>query len=277
MLTKQQKVEFVEKCIKELKSYSVVGIIKLDGLPDRLLQSSKNKQKGSTRFIISRKTMLVKILEGDERTKKLVKELNGTCAIIASNEDPFELYRKFKASSIKLAAKPKQISPEDINIASGETSLQPGQVVTELKGAGIDVQIQKGKVVIAKSKVIVKKNEKISNQVAKALRIMNILPFNASLVPAVLLSNNLLYTAEVLGITKEQTLIDLTQAFNAALALSTKAGIINRYTIKQMIIKAYNDAMSVGLEAEVPDRGIIEKLLERAAIQANALNNLAAK
>ena len=38
----------------------------------------------------------------------------------------------------------------------------PGQAVTDLKTAGIDVQIQKGKVVISKDKVITKKGEVIT-------------------------------------------------------------------------------------------------------------------
>ena len=59
----------------------------------------------------------------------------------------------------------------------------PGQTVTELKAAGIDVQIQKGKVVIAKDKVLVKKGETISPGVAKALHTLEVYPFSAVVDP----------------------------------------------------------------------------------------------
>ena len=59
----------------------------------------------------------------------------------------------------------------------------PGQTVTELKTAGIDVQIQKGKVVIAKDKMLVKKGEQMTPKVAKALHSSKYIPFNAVVEP----------------------------------------------------------------------------------------------
>ena len=159
VLTKSGKVKFVEDAKKELKSYKVVGVLNLNGLPDRLTQKAKNSSKPNTKFILGRKTLLEKILEGHSKGKELTKQLTGTSAIILSNEDPFELYKKFKKNAIKLSAKPGQVAPDDVHIQSGETNIMPGQTVTELKGAGIDVQIQKGKVVIAKDKVLVKKGD----------------------------------------------------------------------------------------------------------------------
>ena len=67
----------------------------------------------------------------------------------------------------------------------------PGQAVTDLKAAGIDVQIQKGKVVIAKDKVITKKGEAITSSVAKALHTLDINPFSATLEPLLMLSGSM--------------------------------------------------------------------------------------
>src|SRR5208283_37076 len=169
MLSKSQKMSFVETGKGYAKKYSTVGVLPLSGIPDRLLQSTKNKLKGDVTFVLGRKTLLTRILESSEKTKGLVKDLEATSAIIFSNDDPFELYKKFKAGAIKMAAKPNQIALDDVSVQAGETNIMPGQAVTELKAAGIDVQIQKGKVVIAKDKVIAKKGEMISASVAKAL------------------------------------------------------------------------------------------------------------
>ncbi len=70
----------------------------MSGIPDRLLQSTKNQLKDNTRFIIGRKTLLTRILESDAHTKKLVEGSHRHIAIILSNEDPFELYGKFKSN-----------------------------------------------------------------------------------------------------------------------------------------------------------------------------------
>ncbi len=274
MLSKDDKIKFVKEHSKELSKYSTVGIVNLSGIPDRLLQKSRNSMKGETRLILGRRNLLVKILESDPKTKDLSAKMTGTSAIILSNSDPFDLFQKFKSNELKLAAKPKQIAPEDILVQSGETSLQPGAAVTELKAAGIDVQIQKGKVVIAKEKVIVKKGDPISTVVAKVLHTLGTLPFKASIEPSVLLSSGIMFTKEVLDINPARTMSDLLSAFANAYTLSLDRGVVNEYTVKPLIVKAFAQARTLGIEAKVAEPGIIEFLLGSASAQASALNAL---
>ncbi|MDE1865206.1 MAG: 50S ribosomal protein L10 [Candidatus Micrarchaeota archaeon] len=273
-LTKSGKVKFVEDAKKELKSYKVVGILNLNGLPDRLTQKAKNSSKPNTRFILGRKTLLQKILEAHPKGGELVKNLTGTSAIILSNDDPFELYGRFKKNAIKLSAKPGQVAPSDVHIQSGETNIMPGQTVTELKGAGIDVQIQKGKVVIAKDKILVKKGETITLGVAKALHTLEIYPFSAVVDPVMMADNGMLYSRAVLGIDQERVLAMMTGAFRSALAISLDRNIINSYTIVNLIGKAYNNAMYLGIEAKIPDSGIIERVMANAVLGAQSLNSM---
>ncbi len=277
MLTKDQKRKFVEDGKNSVQKYANVGIVPLSGIPDRLLQSTKNRMKSEVRFILGRKTLLKRILESNDKTKKIADKLEATSAIILSNDDPFELYGKFKAGTIKLAAKPNQIAPADVSVAAGETSIMPGQAVTDLKSAGIDVQIQKGKVVIAKDKVITKKGEVITASVAKALHTLDINPFSATLAPSLMLSGSIIFNRSVLGIDAAKTTADLTIAFNSAMTLSMEVGIVNAYTIKTLIAKAYRSAYHLGIEAKLPDAGIIEGLVSRAASQAASLNSLTDK
>ncbi|ASI14051.1 acidic ribosomal protein P0 [Candidatus Mancarchaeum acidiphilum] len=272
MLTKQDKEKFVKEGVEKIKKYKVVGVLPLNSIPDSLLQSSRNKLRSDINFIIGKKSLLTMILESSEETKKLESELKGTSAIILSNENPFELYKRFSANSMKLAAKPNQKAIDDINIAEGETSLQPGQGVTELKSAGIDVKIDKGKVVISKSKVLVKKGDTISNLVAKALHTLDMKPFTATLVPSAIMYEHLKFGREALSITSDSLKIDIAHAFSAAYNLSLDAGFINLYTIKPMISKAYTEAMALGINAKIYDTGITEKLLEIAAAEAKSLN-----
>ncbi|MGD0729205.1 MAG: 50S ribosomal protein L10 [Candidatus Micrarchaeaceae archaeon] len=273
MLTKTQKISFVKDHEKILKDYKVIGIVQLKGIPDRLLQSTKNQLKGNTKFIMGKKTLLTKILETQAHTKELAKHLTDTSAILLSNEDPFELYNKFKANSLRLAAKPGQMSPEDVSVKSGETGIQPGQTVTDLKSAGIDVQIQKGKVVIAKDKIVVKKGEVISSNMAKALHTLEIFPFVASIEPAMLLSDGIMFTKKVLAINAETTTHEIAMGFNSALSLCFEFNIVNAYTINSLITKAYSNAQHLGLECKILDSGIIDLLIASAASQAASLNN----
>ncbi|MCL4385676.1 MAG: 50S ribosomal protein L10 [Cyanobacteria bacterium] len=227
MFSKNEKEEFVKKNVEEIKKYKTIGILQLNNIPDKLIQLSRNKLRGNVKFIIAKKTLLTRILETMDYTKPLIKELNGLSVILLSNDDPFKLAKDFRENEIKLAAKPNQIAPTDITIEEGETNLQPGQTVTELKQAGIDVQIQKGKVVIAKSKVIVKSGSIITLQIAKALKTLNILPFKVVVEPNAFVYNNMLFTKDILSITTEQLVKELSQGFMAALNISLKAKIVN--------------------------------------------------
>ena len=274
MLTKSQKVSFVETGKGYANKYSTVGVLPLSGIPDRLLQSTKNRLKGEVTFVLGRKTLLKKILESSEKTKGLAKDLEATSAIIFSNVDPFELYGKFKAGALKLAAKPNQIALDDVSVQAGETNIMPGQAVTELKAAGIDVQIQKGKVVIAKGKVITKKGETITSAVAKALHTLNITPFSATLEPLVVLSGSTIFGRNVLRIDTQKTTEDIITAFNSALILSLELGIVNQHTVKILVAKAYRNAYHLGMEAKLPDAGIIEGLISGAAGEASKLDSL---
>jgi len=274
MLTKTQKIDFVKEHKKALKDYKVVGIVQLKGVPDSLLQSTKNQLRASTRFIIGRKTLLHMVLESNENTKKLANDLTDTSAIILSNEDPFVLYGKFSSNSIRLAAKPGQVSPEDVSVQEGETGIQPGQTVTDLKTAGIDVQIQKGKVVIAKDKILVKKGDLITPMVAKALHTLEIYPFSAVVDPILMADKQMLYTRTVLGISPEVVIMEMTNAFRSALALSPDRNIVNRYTITNLIGKAYNNAMWLGTEANLYDSGVIERVLAKAALGAQSVKGM---
>jgi large subunit ribosomal protein L10 len=273
MLTKDQKKSIVNEGVKAVRAAKVVGVVPLNSIPDRLLQKSRNSMRGTVRFITGRKSLLTRILEGDAKTKELAKELTGTSAIILSDGNPFEIYSTFTKGTIKLAAKPKQIAPEDIHINEGETTLQPGQAVTELKGAGIDVKIDKGKVVISKSKVLVKKGDAISLNVAKALHTLDILPFHATIAPSAVLAGGTLFRGEVLDISSERTAGEIAKAFSAALTISLELGLVNQYTVVKLITKAYRSAMALGIESKAYESGIVEHLLGHAAAQASALKD----
>ena len=120
-----------------------------------------------------------------QHTKTLVKELSGNKRDNTQQRGPVRAIRQVQSrTALRLAAKPGQISPEDVSVTAGETGIQPGQTVTDLKTAGMDVQIQKGKVLIAKDKVLVAKGEQVTLKVAKALHILDILPFKAVIEPS---------------------------------------------------------------------------------------------
>ena len=277
VMLKAQKIEFVKKLSADIKKYKIVGVMPIEKMPDKLLQKIKNELKEhDTRFVIARKTLLLKILDS-ENYKALDKFVTGNVAIIMSNKDSFGLYDLVSSNKIKLIAKSNQIAPEDISIESGETTLQPGQAVTDLKAAGIDVQIQKGKVTISKSKVLVKKGDKISTPVSKALKMLEVFPFEAKGSITAIIDGKLLYTPEVLMINSSYVSGEIGRCFSSAYVLSLETGIVSTYNINEFIRRAFISALSVGIEAKIPEDEVTSKLMGIASLTAKNLDALVKK
>lgn len=271
-MLKAQKVEYVKKLQKEIASYKTAAVMPIDGVPDRLLQRVRNQLKPEAAFIIARKTLLVRAL-GKEKLAHLEKSLNKNFALVLSNKEPFELYRIINSNRLRLGAKPNQIAPIDITIEPGDTTIAPGQTVTELKNAGIDVQIQKGKVVIAKKKVLVEKGKKISGAVANALKILDIKPFEIAPRLSVALEGKLLFNEIALGVDQEFVTREIIKDFAEAYAMSLEMGMVTSYNANVFITRAFRAAVALGLRAEILEPEIVKMLVASAAVQAGGLAN----
>jgi large subunit ribosomal protein L10 len=269
-MLKAQKVEYVKKLQKEIASYKTMAIMPLDSMPDRLLQKVRNELKPDAHVVIARKTLLERALD-KEKLARLGKSMDGNFALVLSNREPFELYKTIHSNKLKLGAKPNQVALEDITIEPGETSVAPGQTVTELKSAGIDVQIQKGKVVISKKKVLVEKGKKISGAVANALKILDIKPFEIAPGLSVALEGNLLFNEVALRVDQDFVTSEIARNFAEAYTLSIEAGIVTKYNVNEFIMRAYRGAMAVGLESGAPESEIVKMLAASAAAQAGEL------
>jgi len=277
MMLKKEKIEYVKKLKAEVKKYKTVGIMSLDAVPDTLVQKVRNKMKPETKFLVMRRSLALKVFESDPSLANLASYTDRNFAIILSNKDPSELNKVISENKMRLIAKPNQISPEDITIEAGETSILPGQAVTDMKTAGIDVKIEKGKVVISKSKVLVKKGEKISTAVSKALKMLNVMPFEAGTKLKAVVHEKVLFSEKALGINVSFVTGEIAMNFVQANALATQIGFVTKYNAGTFIRKGYLSALGLGIEAEIYEPGITDKLLAKAVREALSLNGLVKK
>jgi hypothetical protein len=86
-----------------------------------------------------------------------------------------------------------------------------------------------------------------------------------------------IFRREVLGIDRESTIAGIMKSFQEALALSKAAGIVNAYTIREMLSKAFNDAMYLGVERNIYTKETIDRLLGKASSEASALDSMIKK
>lgn len=273
MISKQKKIEFVEKAKKELKAYKTVAIASNASLPSKQYELIKKKLRGQAVFIFGRHTLLIKALkEARPETAELLSTLGNGGVIVLSNLPAFKLYKLFKQNKSKAAAKPGAIAPFDIIVPAGETNLAPGPVLTELKVAKIEAKIQGPKVVIAKDSTVARKGEAISDPIAKILVKLGIEPMEAGVEVNAVFDDGLIYQGSVLNVDEVALLAELQQAHSQSVNLAVFAGILNETTTPIIISKAAREANAISKLVESkqgskPEEKAPEAAAEPAAVE----------
>ena len=269
MLTaKKQKVEQIAAVSKK---YPVVALLNIRNLPDRILQSSKKKLRGSAEFSVAKNSVIARALEKSGR-KSLSEHLDFPTCLVFTNLAPYPLFKFFKDNKVKVAAKPGQIAAFDIVVPEGETDLLPGPALSELKNAGINAQIKAGKIIIAKDSVVAKKGAKISDSVCKALQKLNILPFDAMVRMVAAYDGKFTYTASVLDIDEAQLHADLQACLSQAFNVSFNASFPTSQNIEALLQNAFSQGRNMAINGHVYSSASTEVLLTQAMLLGSTLS-----
>ena len=251
--------EWKKEEVKELKGiigeYDVIGIVDLMNIPAKQLQEMRKSLKGKAVIRMSKKNLIDLAFEDCNADKTnivdLSEHMDGQIALIATEMNPFKLYKILEDSKTSAPAKPGTIAPDDIIVPEGDTGFEPGPFLGELQQVGIPAKIDKGKICVQKETVVVAAGEEVSKQVAATLSRMDINPMEVGIDLKAVYEEGSVYTSDLLAIDEEQTLADVQNAFRNAFNLSVNAAIPTDETISTIITLAYTRAVNVGVEAAI--------------------------
>lgn len=245
-ISRSQKEAVLQQIKEDLKRYPVIAIASLQNLPSRQFNLIKKKLRGHADMIVARSTLFKKaIAEARPELAPLAERFNGSAALIATELDPFMLYKIIKQNKSKAAAKPGSIAPFDIVVPAGETNLAPGPVLTELKQAKIDAKIQGPKIVISKDATVAKKGDVISPVVAGVLGKLGVEPMEIGLQLSGVYSAGMIYESAVLDVDEKAYLERLQSAVRMALNLGVYAEIFTAQTAPLLLAKAVREALAI--------------------------------
>ncbi len=269
-----KKKQQVEKLSKELSSAKLVALIRLRNLPDNIFQRARKKLRGKATFFVGKATVVKRALENTKQDQKLLEALKEPVAVIYSNDiTSYDLYQFFKQNREKIAAKPGQIAPYDIIVPAGETDLPPGPALSELKQGKINAQVKGGKIIIGRDSTVAKKGEKILDPVAKALRKVNIFPFDAGIELLLSEEDKLIYLPEVLDITSAQLTLDFKQELQNAFALSINTNIPTVQNAEYLLQHSFMDAINFAINEKIYSESVIDTLISEVYSQALGLGD----
>lgn len=234
------KKNTVKELTELIKKKRTMLIVSIKSIPASQIQEITKKLKGKVVVKVPKKNLIFRAIENseDEHVKSVEETIKENVAVLFSDMDCFELAAELVKNKNPAKAKPGQEAPEDIEVPAGPTELTPGPAISELGAVGLQVQIDKGKLSIKESKIVVRKGNKISAQVADVLSKLDIKPFTISLVPLAGYDSHEKKVYLNIQIDREKAVADLKKAFGKALPFAVEIGYVCKDTIGLLLQKA---------------------------------------
>src|SRR6476659_6855674 len=172
----QKKVELYNDLQRLAKSYNVIALSKMTKVRSAQLMSIRKKIKIITIKNKVAQRSFEKIFNDVNGLEFLNKELEGQCALMFTNLNPFKLNLTFDKNKIFLPAKGGDIAPNELVVPAGNTGINPGPVLSEFKESKVQTKIDQGTIWVTKDTVVAKPGDTISQKLAALLSKLNIKP-----------------------------------------------------------------------------------------------------
>lgn len=243
----EEKIETVKELGKSIKDAKTIMLVSIKSLPSNQLQKIKKDLRNKALIIVAKKSALNRAIDSAEIPEliPLKQQVQEDCAILLSNDDSFALAGWFTENKNPIAAKEGQVAEADIHIEEGPTDLVPGPVISELGTLGLQIMVEDGKIIIRKSKIVVKKGDKVSGVAVSILQKLGIKPFMIGITPLAFYDSISKRVYVGIKIDKRKMLEDLLIAQSKALGFSVNISYPTRQNIGFLLAKAdsHNNAL----------------------------------
>lgn len=242
-MVKEEKVREVEELKKMIENYSVIGLVEMMKMPTKQLDEIRRKLKDVAIIRMSKKTLInLAIKQAKKENISAIESFIPTQpSMVFTNLEPFKFFKLVASLKSKTYAKEGDVIEGDIEVKAGPTNLLPGPVISELQKVGLVVGVEGGKIAIKKDKVVAKKGDRVSKELASVLRKLKIEPVEIKLNIVALYHDKNIYPKDVLCLVETYP-NELKEAFNQALNLSIAIGYPTKENIKYLLTKAYQQA-----------------------------------
>jgi large subunit ribosomal protein L10 len=266
------KREEVDELVDFLEQYESVGIVGVAGIPSRQLQNMRRDLHGQAELRMSRNTLMRRAVEEyDEGLEDLSGFVSGQVAFVATDDNPFGLFKQLEASKTPAPINAGEVAPNDIVIPEGDTGIDPGPFVGELQQVGASARIMDGSIKVTEDSKVLEAGEEVSIDLAGVLSELGIEPKEVGLDLRAVVSEDVLFEPDELAIDVDEYRADVQSAASAAFNLSVNAKYPTARTAPTLVAKAAGEAKSVGLFAAIEDPELMPDLVAKADAQVRSL------
>lgn len=229
----------VEELLGISKKYPTLVLIDIRKVPAQLQKNIRSKIPGYKKVL--KKTVINRVL----KALGSGYSVDYPVMVILTDLTPYRVERVLRAEVLPVAAKPGQIADKDIIVEETETNLPPGPSLSVLKQAGLDARVDKGKIKIAKTSVLVKAGQVINANHVQALQLLGIKPFTIRAKISYGFDGSTEFRPEVFDLDSEKLQEDLLSSLSSGINLAVNSSYPNTSSIELIVIKAINEAVNL--------------------------------
>ncbi len=258
-----------------MKEYPIIGLVDLYKMPSKQLQAIRKDMRNDAKIVMAKKRLIKIAMKEINRSglEKLYEIDMKKPALIFTAINPFKLFKILESNQSPTYAKEGDITPIDIVIPEGPTKLPAGPAIGELQRAKIPAMVKEGKIHVSKETIVLKKDGKITTDVANLLKKLDIQPMKIGINLLGVWEDGFVFNKGILSVSTEEYVQKLQLAHSYALNLAVNTKYTTKESIKILLQKAYWNAKNLGLNRNILDKGIIEDILRKAKMQADMIKN----
>ena len=259
------------------KKYSVTALVRMEKVRASQLLPLRKKLQGEVEIVSIKDKIAQKSLEKLDipGIEKMKEKLTGQCLFMFTNLSPFKLNVLLGKNKVLLTARGGDVASVDVVVPPKNTGIAPGPMLTEFKENKIPTKIDQGTIWILKETTPIKKGEIISTKLAALLGKLDIKPIEAGIILNSALSEGVLFTEEELTVDVEKFRERIANAYQNALSLSIEAAYVTNDNIEQILVKGSRSAHSISTEAAYITDENKEEILQKAHGQAKSVSSKA--
>ncbi len=272
----RKKIKLYEDLQTLAKSYNVIALSKMTKVRSAQLMAVRKKFRNEIKIITIKNKVaqrsFEKIFNDVKGLEFLNKELEGQCALMFTNINPFKLNLTFDKNKIFLAAKGGDIAPNDLVIPAGNTGINPGPVLSEFKESKVPTKIDQGTIWVSKDTVVAKTGDSISQKLAALLSKLDIKPIEAGIAVNYAIAEGLEFKEKDLKIILQDYIQEIVKSYQEALTLSVEAVYFNKESLPLILLKAKQHAISLATESGYLSPDTTELVIAKANSIADNLS-----
>jgi large subunit ribosomal protein LP0 len=263
----ERKGVYFDRLKKLFATYRTILLVEADFVGSHQMQQVRMslREKPKAEILMGKNTMVRQVIrqlkdEKPQLSKLLARKqvgtgyryLTGNVGLVFTNDDPKVVRSKILENQVPAAAKVGNISPIDVFIPAGVTTLDPGQTGF-FQALNIPTKITRAAIEIVADVHLIHKDQKVGNSEVALLQKLGIKPFSYGLVVRTIYEEDkdgVVYDAKVLDMSDEDIIGKFLGGVQRLACLSLRIGYPTLASLPHILANAMKKLIAISLATD---------------------------